>query len=76
MMGMKCRSPALLALLAVAGCSGSPAALGITGPAPLEQPVAPDDSTIANPGLQGAPSFYGPSIGPSATGNGQFLNYK
>lgn len=72
---MKPHIPAILALLVLAGCTGSPAALGITGPAPLQQPVGQDDSTIANPGLQGAPSGYGPSIGPRPGGNGQFFNY-
>lgn len=72
---MKRLVPALLALLGLAGCDASPASLGITGPAPLVQPAAPDDSTIGNPGLPSSPTGYGPTIGPSRSGNGQDFNY-
>jgi hypothetical protein len=64
----------LAVLLALAGCSGTPADLGITGPTAPAEPQAPDDSTIDRPGLPDPMSGYGPSFTPS-TGGGRFYNY-
>ena len=62
-------------LLTLAGCSGTPADLGITGPtAPVAPPEPDDDSTIGRPGIPDPVGGYGPSITPS-TGNGRFFNY-
>ena len=64
----------LAVLLVLAGCSGSPADHGITGPSAPVEPEEPDDSTIGRPGLPDPMSGYGPSIIPS-TGGGRFYNY-
>lgn len=64
----------LAALLALAGCSGTPADLGITGPTEPMPPPEPDDSAIGRPGIPDPVGGYGPSIAPS-TGGGRFFNY-
>jgi hypothetical protein len=68
------RVPALCVLLVLAGCAGSPADLGITGPAPPVPAPLPDDSTVDRPGLPDAGAGYGPSVTPS-TGGGRYYNY-
>ena len=61
-------------LLVLAGCTGSPADYGITGPAtPVEAPP-PDDSSIDRPGIRDPGAGYGPSVAPT-TGTGRFFNY-
>lgn len=67
------RAAALIAVLALTGCAGSPASLGITGPAPLSPPPTTDDSVIGQPGVPDM-GVYGPSIVPS-TGGGRYFNY-
>jgi len=68
------RTLILSALLALAGCSGSPADYGITGPgAPPPMPVQ-DDSTIDRPGIADPGASYGPNVTPT-TGSGRFFNY-
>ena len=63
-----------LLLLGLAGCSGSPDALGITGPGAVPQPPAgTDDSTLEAPGLPSGDS-YGPSAQPMP-GGGRYYNY-
>ncbi len=64
----------LCLLLGAAGCTESPASLGITGPAPPTPPPVSDDSTIGLPGVP-ATTGYGPSIVPIGGGNGHFFNY-
>jgi hypothetical protein len=61
-------------LLALAGCAGSPADLGITGPTPPAPPQGFDDGTVERPGLPDAGAGYGPSVTPS-TGGGRYFNY-
>lgn len=68
------RALTLCGLLALAGCAGSPADLGITGPAPPVPPPLNDDGTVGRPGLPDAGAGYGPSIIPS-TGSGRYFNY-
>jgi hypothetical protein len=68
------RALALTVLLALAGCSGTPADLGITGPTAPVPPQEPDDSAIGRPGLPDPMGGYGPSITPG-TGGGRFYNY-
>jgi hypothetical protein len=65
---------ALAAMLVLAGCSGAPADLGITGPTAPVMPQEPDDSNIDRPGLPDPMGGYGPSVVPS-TGGGRFYNY-
>jgi hypothetical protein len=74
--GVKAMRHALMlaVLFALAGCSATPADLGITGPTAPVEPQEPDDSTIGRPGLPDPMSGYGPSIIPS-TGGGRFYNY-
>jgi hypothetical protein len=69
------RSIALLGLLLLAGCTGSPADFGITGPGmqPLPTPVD-DDNVNQAPGVHDPGTGYGPSVMPSTT-NGRFFNY-
>jgi len=67
------RAAVLIAMLALAGCAGSPESLGITGPAPLSPPPAADDSVIQKPGVPDT-GGYGPSLVPS-TGGGRYFNY-
>ncbi len=65
----------LAVALGVAGCDGSPAALGITGPGvPPAPPPVTDDSTITNPGIPNSTGTYGPSIGPIPS-DGRYFNY-
>lgn len=78
------RSLAILTLLAaLAGCSGSPAALGITGPggaassAPAPGvPLSADDAAVTTPGV---PSNFGadyaPSFGPTYGTDGRYYGY-
>jgi hypothetical protein len=61
-------------LLVLAGCSDTPADLGITGPTAPVPPPEPDDSIIGRPGIPDPMSGYGPSSTPS-TGGGRFYNY-
>lgn len=68
------RGLALIAVLALPGCSGSPASLGITGPGQASPLAAPEDSMTSSPGVPDAPNGYGPSVGPSQTG-GKYFNY-
>ncbi len=68
------RALAVALLLALGSCAGTPADLGITGPAAPVQPPEPDDSNIDRPGLPDPMGGYGPSITPS-TGGGRFYNY-
>ena len=66
----------LIAIIGVAGCSDSPASLGITGPG-VEAPPPPsigDDSIIGNPGVPDPAQSYGPSVGPLPS-SGRFFNY-
>ena len=66
----------LIAVVGVAGCSDSPASLGITGPG-ADAPAPPsigDDSIIGNPGIPDYGQSYGPSIGPIPS-SGRFFNY-
>ncbi len=68
------RGAALILLLLLAGCSGTPQSLGITGPAaPQEPPMGPDDSTVEAPGLPNG-NGYGPTMAPT-TGGGRYYNY-
>jgi hypothetical protein len=67
-------APTMALLLVLAGCSGTPADLGITGPTAPVPPQDQDDSTISRPGLPDPYGGYGPSIAPS-TGGGRFYNY-
>lgn len=56
----------LAALIALAGCSGDPKALGITGPG--VQPVEPAQGLLPTDNGTGAPqagTFYGPTVGPT-----------
>ncbi len=63
-----------LLLLALAGCSGSPESLGITGPGAAPQPPSDsDDSTVRAPGMPSGDS-YGPSAQP-LPGGGRYYNY-
>jgi hypothetical protein len=71
------RSMALLLPLLLAACSGSPQALGITGP----RGAAPAAPAFANPsgdntnGTLGTPTtgtFYGPDNGPTSSGSGYY----
>jgi hypothetical protein len=66
----------LIAVVGVAGCSDSPASLGITGPgaAPPAQPSIGDDSIVGDPGIPNYGQSYGPSIGPIPS-SGRFFNY-
>ena len=66
----------LIAVVGVAGCSDSPASLGITGPGagPPALPSIGDDSIVGNPGIPDYGQSYGPSIGPIPS-NGRFFNY-
>jgi len=68
------RALTLGVLFALAGCAGSPADLGITGPAAPLPPEQPDDGTVERPGLPDAGAGYGPSIRPG-TGSGRYFNY-
>ena len=67
------RAAFLIAVLVLAGCAGSPASLGITGPAPLSPPAVPDDSVIVQPGMPDS-GGYGPSLVPNTSG-GRYFNY-
>jgi hypothetical protein len=69
------RAVLLIAVLSLAGCSGSPESLGITGPG-ARPPVHPDsdDSTVGNPGLPDSGGAYAPSYGPNPAG-GRYFNY-
>ena len=63
-----------LLLSALAGCSGSPQSLGITGPGAVAQPPAgTDDSTVEAPGLPSG-DRYGPAAQPMPSG-GRYYNY-
>jgi multidrug efflux pump subunit AcrA (membrane-fusion protein) len=65
-------------LIVLAGCSGGPAAYGITGPAATQPVVAaqpaetPDTAPV--PGVSTSGTSFGPSTGP-ATGNSGFWGY-
>jgi len=69
------RSTALLGLLLLAGCAGSPADMGITGPGvqPLPQPMD-DDNLNQAPGVHDPGTGYGPSVLPGVQ-SGRFFNY-
>jgi hypothetical protein len=68
------RPLALWVLVALAGCSGSPQSLGITGPGAAPQPPSADsDSTIGAPGVP-SDAVRGPSVQPT-TGSGLYYNY-
>ena len=60
-------------LFALTGCVGSPADLGITGPAPPLPPPQMDDGTVGRPGLPDT-GGYGPSVRPTTSG-GRYFNY-
>ncbi len=65
---------AVLVVIGVAGCNGSPESLGITGPGiPTAQPVH-DDSVIDRPGIPDSGRGYGPSVGPMPS-TGRYFNY-
>ncbi len=67
----------LIALLGLAGCSGDPKVLGITGPGPQPAPTAPSeslDSGTGSPGVSTSGSYYGPSVGPIKSNSG-FYGY-
>jgi hypothetical protein len=68
------RTHILAVLLVLAGCSGSPADHGITGPSAPVEPEEPDDSTIDRPGIPDPGAGYGPNIAPT-TGGGRYYNY-
>ena len=61
-------------LLALAGCSGTPADYGITGPSAPVAPEEPDDSLIGRPGVADPGAGYGPNVAPT-TGGGRYYNY-
>jgi hypothetical protein len=63
----------LFAAIGMAGCEGSPAALGITGPGPQPPPPGPS-SDESEPGLPDTMDTYGPSIGPIQP-NTRYFNY-
>jgi hypothetical protein len=63
-----------VALSALAGCSGSPQSIGITGAPQPKPPTAPNDDTLANPGVPQAPTRFNSSVQPS-TGSGQYYGY-
>jgi hypothetical protein len=64
-------------LIVLAGCSGGPAAYGITGPGAqpvvVAQPAETPD-TAPVPGVSTSGTSFGPSTGPS-TGNSGFWGY-
>jgi hypothetical protein len=64
----------LAVLLALAGCSGTPADYGITGPTAPVAPEEPDDSLIGRPGVSDPGAGYGPNVAPT-TGGGRYYNY-
>jgi hypothetical protein len=68
------RTRMLTVLLVLAGCSASPADLGITGPAAPAPPEEPDDSLIGRPGIADPVNSYGPNVAPT-TGGGRYYNY-
>ncbi len=65
----------LIVVLSGTGCSGSPGALGITGPgAPPPTPAERDDLSPVGVPDTGNNNF-GPSYGPIRSGNGRYFNY-
>jgi hypothetical protein len=68
------RTRTLGVLLALAGCTATPADLGITGPAAPVPPRLLDDGTVDRPGLPDVGTGYGPSARPSTSG-GRYFNY-
>ena len=73
---MKHRDASLILLLVLAGCSGSPADLGITGPGQAPPaPPAQDNNVFDAPAFQAPGSGYGPNIMPGNGNSGRFFNY-
>jgi hypothetical protein len=71
--GRMLRTVLLVLVAAMAGCSASPQALGLTGAPQQPPPRTPGDNVIANPGT--APQGpFNPTIVPS-TGSGQYYGY-
>jgi hypothetical protein len=64
----------LVVALSAAACSGSPGALGITGPGAAPAP-APVPENIAPAGVPDTGNSFGPSFGPMPSGNGRYFNY-
>jgi hypothetical protein len=79
---MAWRAIGLTAALAVAGCSGSPASLGITGPGTSAAPTfkeAPvnDDAAVGLPGIPDNQGSFAPTYKPAgdAAKPGSFFGY-
>jgi hypothetical protein len=75
---MKYRAALLSLLLALAGCSGSPADLGITGPGqPPPAPPPSGDDVFDSPAYTVPGTGYGPNYMPGSgnTNGGRFFNY-
>jgi hypothetical protein len=73
---------ALSSLVALAGCSENPAALGITGPTPQGSMAVPRPPPPDTEGATEAPGIpadmgrsYSPSVGPSYGTDGRYFNY-
>lgn len=61
-------------LAAMAGCTQSPASLGLTGGTAPPPPARPNDAVIGVPGLTHGSGTFSPSLAPG-TGGGQFYGY-
>ena len=62
----------LFAVAMLAGCSATPASLGLTGRGPVPPPPSPSDADLGIPGVREGSDVYTPSLVPH-TGAGRYF---